>query len=295
MEEQKDGESKQNARTLSQGTLDRYLLIIVSTLMTALALILIGHLWFQLQNYRRGIELSLMPGDPLGHSALITYARALDFTVVKTTSVFMGFMLVFVGALYLLRVAEAAYSLGLQSGESKASLQTTSPGLVLATLGVACAIFALYEKSTITLEQSPVMKGVPTPTIEVQPPGSQPSSKKDSPQSQSNPSARDTESPPSLSFAPKATTLSNVELSKVESLCQYLRNHSGGSVTVEVFGDPGESDEYNLGLADRRKDYVQHLLSEKCSAPPQIRTTSQGKERPGGETRRGQVNLRVDK
>jgi hypothetical protein len=270
MGEQKVGGSTETPKALSQGSLDRYLLIIVSVLMTAFVLILVGYLGFQLRNYGRGIEASLRPGDPLGHSALITYARSLDFAVVKISSVFMGIMLVFIGALYLLRVAEAAYSLGVQTGEVKTSLQTSSPGLVLATLGVVCVLFALYDKSTITFDQSPAKENAP-------------------------PNKTAEASPTPLIFARGATVLSENELKKIESVCQNVKSHGIDSVTVEGFGDPGESEEFNLGLADRRNAYIRNLLSQRCSSGPQIRVTSYGKERPAGVAGDGQVIIGVDK
>jgi hypothetical protein len=83
------------------------------------------------------------------HAAVITYARGLGAAFVKTSALFLGFILIFVGTLYVLRTTEANFQLRVRQGQFQGSLQTASPGLVIVTLGVALTIVALYIKSDL--------------------------------------------------------------------------------------------------------------------------------------------------
>ncbi len=74
-------------------------------------------------------------------------------------------MLALLGALYVLRIATVKYSLDLKSKGSSASLGTSSPGLVMITLGVATVVCALYSRSYVELDPS---KFVAPPQISVQ-------------------------------------------------------------------------------------------------------------------------------
>ena len=58
-------------------------------------------------------------GNPVDHAAVITYARALGAAFIKTSSLFLGFILIFTGTLYVLRTAEASFSWLLQKEISK--------------------------------------------------------------------------------------------------------------------------------------------------------------------------------
>jgi outer membrane protein OmpA-like peptidoglycan-associated protein len=66
-------------------------------------------------------------------------------------------------------------------------------------------------------------------------------------------------------------------------------------VTVEVFGDPGGSEEMNLALGERRTNYLKNLLAQRCSAQLQIRTVSYGMSRPPPEASEGQVRILLGK
>jgi hypothetical protein len=101
---------------------------------------------FQQRNYRSGIAASLHA--PVNHAAIIAYGRAFDFALVRTAIVFTGFMLAFIGAMYVLRSAnEIKY--GLEFSDKKGVLQTTSPGLVMITLGSAIVIAVLITHNEL--------------------------------------------------------------------------------------------------------------------------------------------------
>lgn len=135
--------------------LDRVLLIIVIVVVIFLMSILGANLYFQYMNYSEGIHLASNNDGriTIDHAVILSYSRAWDFAVIKTSALFLGFILVFIGALYILRTVEIAYSLSVSSNENiKMALSTTSPGLVLSSLGVIIIIFLLFSKSSVIYE-----------------------------------------------------------------------------------------------------------------------------------------------
>ena len=148
--------------SLQMKGLDKMLFIVVSCLLVLICTMLTANLYLQWSNYNQGIESALLEkhNQP---QAVITYSRAMDFAFTKTSTIFIGFILVFVGTLYLLRLNEVAYSLGINNGDKSVSFQTASPGLVLVTLGVITVLITSYNKSYISFQpiNTPVVN---TPT-----------------------------------------------------------------------------------------------------------------------------------
>lgn len=135
--------------------LDRSLFFVVCTALGTLMLLLCASLYVQYSNYRAALAHVLKNSTPIDHASVISYSRALDFAVVKTSALFLAFALVFVGALYVLRIAETGYKLGAGTNAGKLSLQTSSPGLVMVTLGVILIAFVLNAKSAIEYSRVP--------------------------------------------------------------------------------------------------------------------------------------------
>lgn len=146
----------QKAEAVWSRRLDGWLLALCVGLLALVAAMLAMNLVFQYHNYQ------LAMGDTAALSPLdraimaVEVSRALDFAVVKTSATFMGYLLVFLGTAFVLRAAQAAYSLRTEGGEGlpKLTLTSTSPGLVLATLGVLSVGLALYSKTKIELTAS---------------------------------------------------------------------------------------------------------------------------------------------
>lgn len=86
----------------------------------------------------------------------LAFTRAADFAIVKTSVTFLGFVLALVGALYVLRVSSSSYSLGVKASGKEANLSTTSPGLVMVTLGVVAVVSALFSKSDVNIDSSAI-------------------------------------------------------------------------------------------------------------------------------------------
>jgi len=84
------------------------------------------------------------------NTAIFAFSRAKDFANTKAASLFIGFLLIFTGALYLLKVFKLSYKLKAdKTPVGNVSLESTSPGLVMITLGVALMIAVLVSKTQI--------------------------------------------------------------------------------------------------------------------------------------------------
>ncbi len=244
--------------------LDQFLLVTVATAAFIVFGLLAYSLYFQLHTYKFGLEEALKDKN----SALaLAYARAGDFAVTKTSTVFLGFVLAFLGALFVLRTARVPFLLkAAGAAKGNISLQTSSPGLVMITLGVLTINLALYSKSFVS--------------VDVTSPGRI--------RNNDNELGRDkkpTESngmsfrlPP---FAAGSSQLSSAQISALTKVADEMLANPGTEITIEAEGDSGGSTEYNLGLADRRATTVkQFLVARQGTMASRVKTTSYGKERP---------------
>ena len=78
---------------------------------------------------------------------ILSYSRANNFATVKYAALFLGYIIVVVGCLFVLYGAQAYYKLKMESKEIKSALETTSPGLVLITLGIILVGVTLLIRS----------------------------------------------------------------------------------------------------------------------------------------------------
>ena len=81
----------------------------------------------------------------------------------KAAAFVISALMFFVGAVFVLYKAEAAYDFRGESNTFKASLSTSSPGLVIITLSTALAVATLYAKSNVT-DQADFDLAAPAPT-----------------------------------------------------------------------------------------------------------------------------------
>lgn len=158
--------------------LTKAIFIVITGVLLFVAILLVTSLSFQYSNYHRGIDQAVNGVVGVDHNSIITYSRAWDFAVVKTSALFLGFTLIFVGALYILRVADAGYQLSIKGGDVQGSLQTSSPGLVMATLGVFLVAWVVYSKSIVDYHPTPSSRK-PNATAPIEP--SQPRTNSDRP------------------------------------------------------------------------------------------------------------------
>jgi hypothetical protein len=139
--------------------LDRALFIVVTAVILAVMCLCSYSLVIQIRDYESGARAAVQ-GQGVDHAAVLAYTRALSAAVVKTSAVFLGFLLVFTGALYVLRKETAKYGLKftVKDHESPiaADLAANSPGLVMITLGVVLLTAALFSQSRLDYESTPL-------------------------------------------------------------------------------------------------------------------------------------------
>jgi len=128
----------------------------VTLMLLVQLLLLVGDLWFQYHNYATGIALAERAGAAADTVSLIlVYSRAWDFAVTKTSALFLGFMVIYTGALYVLRSADTAYELSVGQGtQLGASLKSSSPGLMLVTIGALLVALVLHSRSEVGFQVS---------------------------------------------------------------------------------------------------------------------------------------------
>jgi hypothetical protein len=140
-------------------------------LLLALILVLILGLWSVVaqshRDFGRGIEIAGL-GYSQGQNAtamtrrIFLLASGHQIFAFKAAAFVISALMFFVGALFVLYKAEAAYDLRTETSSLKASLSTSSPGLVMVTLSAALAIATLYEKSSVA--DQPDFDLAPAPT-----------------------------------------------------------------------------------------------------------------------------------
>ncbi len=119
----------------------------------------------QYSTYRAILDRALS-GAAVDAGAMLSLARAWDFAIVKTTSLFLAFLLVFLGGAHVLRASDATFRLRVQQpGAASGSLESSSPGLVMVVLGVALVIAVLYARTWVQYE--PGISPAAKPSVDV--------------------------------------------------------------------------------------------------------------------------------
>ncbi|HXU33798.1 MAG TPA: hypothetical protein VN851_24780 [Thermoanaerobaculia bacterium] len=132
-------------------------LLVAATLamMVAISLVLYTVVT-QMSVYRTSIDAVFSRPGPVDHAAVLAYARSGDFAAAKFSALCLGFTLIFLGAAYTLRMARVGYELSVEKEDvAKASLSTTSPGLVMVSLGVVLVALAVLTQSSVDLRPAP--------------------------------------------------------------------------------------------------------------------------------------------
>jgi len=222
----------------SQSIPDKLIFTIVALLLVLVSLILLTNMVLQWSNYHQGIQLALKETD-YPHVVILAYSRAMDFAFSETSTIFLGFILVFVGALYLLRLAQSAYGAGLHNSTVSFSLQTTSPGLVLATLGVATVLSTVYDKTTVSLDHG---GQVPSGNIE-----------------------DISEAVKQIAFKEGSVELTAESMKHIDKICLYMRSTGISSIDVDAPVAEKGSVAFLQDLKLRRSQALASLLEQKCS------------------------------
>jgi hypothetical protein len=107
----------------------------------------------QISNYNAllgGVTVAGRAQDAL----VLTLSRSLDAAVIKTCSIFVAFLLIFLGGVYSMTVARATYKLSVGGTVAKGVLETASPGLVMLTLGAALVWVTVSKEHVINYTSS---------------------------------------------------------------------------------------------------------------------------------------------
>ncbi|AKJ03290.1 Hypothetical protein AA314_04916 [Archangium gephyra] len=97
-------------------------------------------------------DRSISPQDALTYRLL--FARAQDATLVKGGALLLSFLVVILGVLMVLEGSKAFYKLNVEGGGKKSALETSSPGLVMITLGLALVYGVMMYKTEFSLSAS---------------------------------------------------------------------------------------------------------------------------------------------
>lgn len=235
--------------------LDVALFIILALILVAVFSLLATSIFLQFGNYSNALDVAI--GQQVSHTVLLSYLRAMDFAFIKYTALCLGFLLVFVGALYLLRVNQVAYEISMRGGDSSVSFQTASPGLVLATLGVTIVVLTLYNKSLVSLDEQ-VNHDAPIEATSIDIDAAM----------------------ESIQFEYDSIQLTPESLASIPNICQYLRENNVSEISIEGKGDGDQLREYELALGERRANAFRAIINNSCSYNVVSRSVSYGEERP---------------
>lgn len=133
----------------ASASFDQLIFTIMTGILVLLSVLLISNLRVQRENYQQGVGAALGSAPP-DHSAALSYAQASDAAVIKLSALFLGFLLVFTGTLYVLRTASAQFKLQGTAMKTMWVLQSSSPGLVVVTLGVVLVAISLLAKNGVS-------------------------------------------------------------------------------------------------------------------------------------------------
>ena len=128
---------------------DKVIFLAMAIILIVLIAFMAFNLTVQYCNYDEGIKLTTKGVESPDHAALLSYSRAWDFAVVRTSALFLSFLLMFTGAMYVLRVGKTDFRLSVEKGDLKGNLMTSSPGLVMMTLGVSLVACVLISKNSV--------------------------------------------------------------------------------------------------------------------------------------------------
>src|SRR5262249_17042157 len=102
------GQPQEQAYSRWPKELDILLFVVVALAAAFVFGLLCYSLFSQIHTYSSAINRAV--SDPArGDVVVLAYTRASDFAIVKTSVVFLGFILAFLGALYVLRTATAIF------------------------------------------------------------------------------------------------------------------------------------------------------------------------------------------
>ncbi len=126
--------------------LDLSLFIVNTIFVVCIVSLSIFSLFAQYTNYGGGINSAL---EEENHALVLIYSGAWDFAVVKTSSLFLAFLLVFSGSLYILKTADKKFSFFTDDMARAGQFEISFPGLAMILLGVLLIALTLFYGPTV--------------------------------------------------------------------------------------------------------------------------------------------------
>lgn len=122
--------------------------VLVVLAMSLIGWLLVASIQSQQENYSSAIDAALKV-EPSDLAAVLSSLRSLDFFIAKASALYLAYLLTFMGAFYVLLSVEAYFHASADGN----SLKTSSPGLVMVSLGVLLVALTLF--STTVVRYSP--------------------------------------------------------------------------------------------------------------------------------------------
>lgn len=137
----------------SRKYLDRLIFIVVTVAILAILLFLWNNNYEQSSHYKKAIDTA--SSNPADHAALLSYLTSRHVGIFKSSAIFISFVVILIGSLYVLRAAPASFSAAAEVGQKfRIVLSTASPGLAMVLIGAILVVFSLYKKSTVTYNKN---------------------------------------------------------------------------------------------------------------------------------------------
>ena len=145
-------------RSLSHAFLDRTIILVAVMLTLFTIALLLGNLYFQYTKYGQAISHAL-DKDFVNYMGFVDYAavlslsRAYDFAVLKTSGMFLGYGLIMLGSIFVLRRQQETFELDVGKAEAgRLLLRSSSPGLIMIFFGVVLMCTMVLVKQSIRYE-----------------------------------------------------------------------------------------------------------------------------------------------
>lgn len=128
----------------------------------ALVAVLLAYFYFQRPEHllSGAIEESLLHKERSQAALCLYYVRSLQFNLrqliaLRFLGMIVGALCILLGALFVLKGIETSYQFKLNSDRASSSLSTTSPGLVLITMGVLLVVWSQYHDQELISGSAP--------------------------------------------------------------------------------------------------------------------------------------------
>jgi len=129
------------------------LYIVIIIVMILMSLTIYFTLTQSSSQYEKGIDLAAN-GRVFDSMMILVTCKSMDQSVLQFIAIALGFCIALIGCLFVLSGIQANYKLLLSEKSYRSSLETTSPGLVLITLGLIVVSINLFVKHESTFELS---------------------------------------------------------------------------------------------------------------------------------------------